>query len=247
MEPFLFISYGLTKSGSTLAFQLTSVALEQAGFAQPRLTVPGLVVAPRINAIEHVNAEQARLLRAELAAIGHPVVVKTHTRPDPALAEMVRAGQALLHVVLRDPRDIALSMLDNGRQSRARGKPAFAEFHTLADTFRGLDDQLETFARWAALPGAQVLRYDMLAFDTQRAAQAILTHLNLPGDARAIAQEVLTNRFTQRNVARPGRHRDEMSEADSAAFRARYAGFYDRYFDPAMLDKPAEPAYPLNH
>ncbi|WP_112322714.1 sulfotransferase domain-containing protein [Oceanibium sediminis] len=245
MEPFLFISYGLTKSGSTLAFQLTSVALEQAGFPQPRLTVPGLVVSHKINAIEHVDEVQAKQVRDELTRLGGPIVVKTHTRPDPALVAMVTQGRAKLHVVVRDPRDIALSMLDNGRRSRARGKPAFSEFVTLADTFQGLDDQLRTLSQWAALPEARVLQYDTLAFDTVTAAGDILAHLGIPGDPGRIAEEVLNHRFTQRNVARRDRHRSEMPAADSAAFLTRYADFHARYLAPAPTGASAGVASPL--
>ncbi|WP_233417079.1 sulfotransferase domain-containing protein [Halovulum marinum] len=226
MDPQIVFSYGLTKSGSTLAYQLVLVALERAGHPQPALRLPGVTVSRRINAIEHLDADAAARMRAAVAAHGHPVAFKTHTRPDPAVRDMVRAG-ALAHAVVRDPRDIALSMVDHGVRARAARKPAFAEIHHLDDALRGIDGQMETLAQWLALPGVRILRYDRLAFDTVAATAAILEHLGLDGDPQAIADEVLSRRFIQLNAGRRDRHRAEMSAADSARIRARYAPFYD--------------------
>ncbi len=226
MEPFIFFSYGLTKSGSTLAFQLAVVALQQAGFPQPRLEVPGLVVSPKINAIEHVSDAQAAALADTVRALGHPVALKTHTRPDPAVRALVATGAARAHAVVRDPRDIALSMLDHGARARARGRPAFSEIATLEDAIAGIDDQMRTLAGWLALPGVRVLRFDRLAFETTAAAAAILDQLGVPGDPCAIAREVLGGRFTQFNTGRRDRHLHEMAQADSARLRARYDPFF---------------------
>ncbi|NNU80507.1 hypothetical protein HMH01_08645 [Halovulum dunhuangense] len=225
MEPFIFFSYGLTKSGSTLAFQLARAALERAGFPQPVPVVPGLVVSRSINAIEHVSEAQAEALLDAVRRLGHPVVLKTHTRPDPAVARLIEAGHARAHAILRDPRDVALSMLDHGRRSRANGKPAFSEIGTLADAVAGIDNQLVTAAAWMALPGVRRLTYDRLAFDTGAAAADILDHLGLAGDPRTIATEVLESCFTQFNKGVRDRHLEEMDAATSASLAARYAAF----------------------
>lgn len=226
MDPQIVFSYGLTKSGSTLAYQLTLVALERAGHPQPALRLPGVTVSRKINAIEHIDATGAARMRAAVVSHGHPLAFKTHTRPDPAVQDMVRGG-AKVHVVVRDPRDIALSMVDHGVRARAAGKPAFSEIHTLDDAIRGIDGQMETLAQWLALPGARVLRYDRLAFDTVSATAEILEHLGIEGDPQAIADEVLSTRFIQLNAGRRDRYRNEMSDGDSARIRARYAPFYD--------------------
>jgi sulfotransferase family protein len=233
LNPLIIFSYGLTKSGSTLAFQLTRMGCEQAGFDQPQIAVPGLVVSPRINAIEHVSAAQADALLEEVRALGHPMVLKTHTRCDPAVRALVEAGHARVQVVLRDPRDVALSMLDNGRLSRERGRPAFAEIVTLEDAIAALDNQIESLRGWAALPGAQILHYDDLAFDTVATTARILAHLDLPGDPAAIAAAVRSGRFTQLNKGIPHRHRAEMTAADSARFRSHFAAFHDDFLHAA--------------
>lgn len=226
MDPQIVFSYGLTKSGSTLAYQLALVALERAGHPQPALCLQGVTVSRKINAIEHIDGDAARRMQAAVAAHGHPMVFKTHTRPDPAVCRMVGDG-ALVHAVVRDPRDIALSMVDHGQRARANGKPAFSEIHDLDDAIRGIENQMETLAQWLALPGVRVLRYDRLAFDTPAAAAEILGHLGIDGDPHAIADEVLSTRFIQFNAGRRDRHLTEMSDTDSARIRARFAPFYD--------------------
>ncbi len=226
MGPQIVFSYGLTKSGSTLAYQLALVALERAGHPQPALRLHGVTVSRKINAIEHVDEDAAARMRAAVAAQGHPLVFKTHTRPDPAVCRMVRDG-ALVHVVVRDPRDVALSMVDHGKRARANGKPAFSEIHDLDDAIRGIENQMETLAQWLALPGVRILRYDRLAFDTPAVAADILDHLGIAGDPQTIADEVLSTRFIQLNAGRRDRHKTEMTETDSARIRARFALFYD--------------------
>lgn len=228
MKPLIFFSYGVTKSGSTLAFELARVALEQAGFSQPRLASPGLVVSRKINAVEHVTEAEAEALLEDVRRIGHPIVLKTHTRPDPAVIALVRDGHATAHAVVRDPRDVALSMIDHGNRSRVQGRPAFAEILSLDDAMTAISNQFEQLAEWLALPGVRVLRYDDLAFGTAGAAAEILDHLGIPGDAQRIAETVLSSSFTQFNKGVRDRYRSEMTLAESAEFHRRFRPFYNR-------------------
>ena len=248
MERKLFFSYGLTKSGSTLAFQLARTALIRAGHDQPQSDVPGLVVSKKINAIQHVSDTQA----AALLGGPRPLILKTHTRCDPAVASLFARGHATGHAVIRDPRDIALSMLDNGRVNRAKGRPAFAEIVTLDDAIAAIENQMATLATWLALPDFKRLRYDRLAFDTVAAARDILDHLGLDGDPTAIAAHVLENEFIQFNVGRRDRWRSEMAAADAARIHARFAPFYDLVLatdaplppGTALVDKSRAARYP---
>ncbi len=223
MEHKLFFSYGLTKSGSTLAFQLTRTALIRAGYDQPQSQVPDLVVSKRINAIQHVDDAQATALLAGPT----PLALKTHTRCDPAIAALFDDCTATGHVVLRDPRDIALSMLDNGRANRERGRPAFAEIYDVSDAIAAIENQMGNLVSWLSLPGLRVIRYDDLAFDTVATTEGILDHLGIDGDALEIATHVLEHEFIQFNKGRKDRWREELAEADAARIRARFAPFYD--------------------
>lgn len=226
-EPFAFVSYGMTRSGSTLAFQLARVALLQAGFDQPLVPFPNRLPTRKINFIDVFDEAHERILRDFIAELGHPIVIKTHSRPDPPLVRMVERGEARAHATFRDPRDIALSLLDKGRAARKVGTRAFSEMATLDDTMRGLDNQFDTLSTWLQLPGVRRLPYDLLAFDTLRAAEAVLEHLGIRGSPKRIVKQVLKREFVQRNKAVRDRHKTEMTPADNDRFREAYAPFFD--------------------
>ncbi len=238
-EPFVFFSYGMTKCGSTLAFQLARVALLQAGYEQPLLPLDDYGRKKKINAVTEITPAKARLILDTVRELGHPLVLKTHRRPDPAVVEMIERGQARAHAVFRDPRDMALSMIDHGDKARARGKSAFAEIETLEDARTGIANQLDSLSAWLQLPGVRRLQYESLAFDTEAAAAAILDHLGIPGKPRRIARRVLKREFTQANQGIPARHRTQMSGEDSDRFRRAFAPVYD-----LLLDRP-DPGAPL--
>ncbi len=238
-EPFVFFSYGMTKCGSTLAFQLARVALMQAGLEQPLLPLGDYGRKTKINAVTEITPEKARLILDTVRDLGHPLVLKTHRRPDPEVVKMVESGQARAHAVFRDPRDMALSMIDHGNKARARGRPGFSEIETLEDARNGIRNQLDSLTAWLQLPGVRRLQYETLAFDTETAAAAILEHLGIPGSPRRIARQVLRREFTQANLGIQARHKTQMSAEDSARFRAEFAPVYD-----LLLDKP-DPGTPL--
>lgn len=236
VEPFAFFSYGMTRCGSTLAFQIARVALIQAGYPQPLVAFPDRVAQRKINFISVFDDARVAVLREFLDRLGHPVAIKTHSRPDPPLARLVETGEARAHAVFRDPRDMALSLLDSGARARRQGRPAFSEMATLDDARRGIDNQMDSLSAWLQLPGVQRLSYDSLAFDTRRAAGEVLEHLGIDGSPARIARQVLKREFTQRAKAVPNRHETEMSEQESNAFLSSYEAFFD-----LVMNQPHDP------
>lgn len=241
VEPFPFFSYGMTKCGSTLAFELTRVALVQAGYEQPVVQFPHTEASKRINFIGKLNAKRAKILRETVEKLGYPIVIKTHNRPERPLVRMLQSGYARAHAVFRDPRDMALSMIDSGAQARAKGRPGFAEIETLADARNGIDNQMDSLTAWLQLPGVRRLQYDHLAFDTEKAAAGILEHLGIDGEPTKITHQVLNNEFTQQNKGLRDRYKSEMSLGDSADFTARFAPFYDLILDKTEIRDPLPP------
>lgn len=232
VEPFLFVSYGMTKCGSTLAFQLARVALIQAGFEQPVVTRGS--GDRKINFVPILTEERADHFRKQIDALGHPLVIKTHSPAEAPALKMLSRGEARAHAAYRDLRDMALSMLDHGVRAREKGRPAFAEIETMADARAGIDNQVEKLMTWASQPGVELMGYDQLAFATAEAAERVLGQLGIDGAPKKIARQVLKREFTQRNKAQKDRWRTEMSAKDSAAFRSAYAPFYEH-----LIDQPA--------
>ncbi|OUS08418.1 hypothetical protein A9Q96_02920 [Rhodobacterales bacterium 52_120_T64] len=223
MKPLIYFSYGMTKCGTTLAFHMVSAALAQAGYKQHRL--PAHLIGPnkKINFGQHFTDDQAIELWEAVQSIGHPIVIKTHTRPDPSVVRLIQNGQAVAHACYRDPRDMALSMLDHGNRARANGKPAFAEIETLEDAKSGIRNQCDSLTAWLRLPNVLPLDFEDIAFNMNTTAQRILDQLGIEGNTEEIVNEVLDGRFTQFNKGISQRHKTEMSQQDSCSFATEFA------------------------
>ncbi len=231
MKPLIYFSYGMTKCGTTLAFHMVSEALAQAGFEQHRL--PAHLIGPnkKLNFGQHFTDDQTDELWAAVRSIGHPIVIKTHTRPDPAIVRLIQNGQAIAHACYRDPRDMALSMLDHGIRAREAGKPAFAEIETLEDAKSGIRNQCDSLTAWLRLPNILPLDFEDIAFDMQTTVQRILDQLDISGDPEKIVAKVLDGRFTQLNKGISQRHKSEMSPQDVREFDLEFAPLMTRLID----------------
>ncbi|MEM9269631.1 MAG: hypothetical protein AAGA78_11925 [Pseudomonadota bacterium] len=239
MRPRLIFSYGVTKSGSTYAFQICAEALKRAGFAQPRLPAEILGAARTINAVEHLTERDLTQIETLASAWSTRLVLKTHTPPDGPVRDWIRSGRAEAHAIYRDPRDVALSMLDHGRKARAAGRPAFAEFRCFDDTLKGLDNQMVTLAAWLSLPGTLPLSFETLTLGHGPAA--LLAHHHIPGEAARLCAHVRQSCFIQYNKGVQARHGAEMSPQTAARFRARYAPFYAWLYPQPPKNNPVLP------
>ena len=226
-EPLVYFSYGLTKSASTLAYRLAWLSLEDAGLTQPRVPPPVVEEIHSVNFVTHLDtAMMAELLRIAREQ-GYPLVVKTHVLPSPAVVEAVTSGQARGSISLRDPRDMALSMLDHGAKARRKGDFAFREYETLPDTLDAIRLQTDALAEWLRLPDMLALTYDQIAFDTENTVRKLQQHLGIAGNPAKITRMVSDKRYIQFNKGRRDRHKQEMSAEDSAAFAREFAPLID--------------------
>lgn len=210
----LFVSYGMVKTGSTLAFEYMRAIHEANGWRQDRLPRRLLDTPSPINLIDETS--DLERLRRFAARGGRRVVLKTHAAPSPLALEGLREGWLAAHAVWRDPRDMALSLRDAGARARAAveagdvRRGAFAHVVTLDDALSAVVRHIERLSLWAALPGVQVLAYDDLAFDAEPTVARMAAHAGLTADPAAVVAEVTGNRFTQFNKGRKARHLDEM-------------------------------------
>jgi len=226
--PLLFFSYGITKSGSTLAFELVRSALDSCGFNQLRLSDRAVQGPDKVlNFVVDIGAAQQAALLREAKELGYMVALKTHRAPSIYVKELLHSGEAIGHVVYRDPRDIALSMLDHGRKARSNGEEAFAKIESLDDTVKAITSQLKRLEEWVQLPGMSLIHYDDLAFNTLATCGRILEQLQLDGSAKEICRLVLEERFTQFNKGIPCRWKAEMTDFESARFLQEFSALYD--------------------
>ena len=79
MTPLIYVSYGMAKSGSTLAFRLVSAVLERAGHGQEDVDLRPLVPGADRRFVEVIRPRELAALRALAEARGRIVAVKTHS------------------------------------------------------------------------------------------------------------------------------------------------------------------------
>ena len=218
----IHICYGITKSASTFLYQLTEEILSGAGRTVCRIRRPG-----RSTLENYYDSITIPLLdEIESRARGREVVLKTHGRLDPAVAGRIAEGRIKASASFRDPREVALSMADNGALSRQLGIPAFSEIAVPEDALPSIDMQLACLGEWMAVPGVEAFSYNEVCFSTDQAVRRLCAQIGVAVDAgRTIAPFRNRMLIGQLNVARPLRYRD-MDEATQAIFLQRYAAFY---------------------
>lgn len=226
----LVFSYGIPKSGSTLAFELAKAVARLGGHRQPVLPEALLPGGHKVNFAQALTVEALRGLAA--AARSQILLVKTHACPGPDWVAEYRAlaaqGLVSAHVNQRDPRDICLSLLDAGRLARSRGDAAFAEFVTLADAVAGVRRYLGEQTIWAALPRTLKLDYATCAFRMAEAVEAIKADLGISCPNWLVRLWVQRFAFTYRNKAVPARHERELTPDQAAWLAGEFEDWLDR-------------------
>jgi hypothetical protein len=235
----IYICFGMTKSASTSLYQLTEQTFRAGGRDPARLPPP---LRPRGAAENYFDDIDPQLLdEAAKAAGGRDLVLKTHQGLHPHVARRIEAGDVLASVSIRDPREVALSMVDHGRRSARRGLTEFTECRTARDAWPSLDNQLANLGRWSALKAVQVFRYNETCFETASVVSRIAAQTGVAVDTSAVLAPFRNKRrIGQFNRGAPLRYR-EMPADEQAAFLERYAGLYAAFrFDTRAAEAVAE-------
>lgn len=221
----IIVSFGVRKSGSTLAFEMARAVLELSGHSQEVLR-DGIVEPNRkINIVR--DWTDVRLARLVEATAGTKVVIKTHGSPSQlsvgALMRALESGEVQIHVVYRDPRDAVLSMLDHGARSRENGRPNLQHVRDVDDAISELRSDVASLQLWGAFAPLK-LRYDDFAFDVEGGPRLMAEAMGVEVDPSDV-WDLVNRRPTKKSVARPNRHATDMSAADVAKVEAAYPDY----------------------
>lgn len=238
----LYLSYGMPKSGSTLAFELTRTMLELAGVPQPKIAEGVTDPTNKINFVNRLDGAAYEKLREEAESVARPVVVKTHSRLFPRLEKLLLEGGLIGHAVCRDPRDMALSMLDAAREGRAWGGTDGCLFKTVADTEKRLHKSIQMFMKWAESPNIIPIHYERLAFDTETVAAEIAAQLGITVDIPKAIEIATGTKFTQLNRGKSQRWKTEMEPADARRLEVEFKDYIAAFCsDIPSAPKPRKP------
>ena len=225
----IVFSYGIPKSGSTLAFQILRAVAFMAGSPQWRLPAPLCTPGHRVNFQQRLDPGLLRETAAR--AKGRILVIKTHDAPRRDWAEAYRdlaaRGEAAAVLCHRDPRDICLALLDAGRLAREAGDAAFAEYAALPETAARVGRYLAELERWRGLPRVLDLRYETCAFRMDEAIGAVKEHLGVRCPTWPVRLYAGHIAFTHRNKAVPERHLAELTPEERAPLDAAFGAYLD--------------------
>ena len=225
----LIVSYGMPKSASTFAWLVIKDVLVAGGAPVATLSAAAKGNEATEDFVERLWPERLAAIRDEIG--DDCAVVKTHgltVRP----GEIEQAGfeRTIVFVQHRDPRDIALSLIDHGARSRAEGVPDFAQCTDVPACFPVLDHAIRALEGWARHPNAVPVDYDSLCFDTEATIARIAATCGLHVDpARIAARYAERERITQFNKGQSARWRQEMSPRHAELLERRYSGYFRRF------------------
>lgn len=144
-----------------------------------------------------------RLRRLErIIADGHTLVFKTHRPPTTPLRERLANGSAVAVYLLRDPREVVISALNQGAKMRAQGAlpiRSFARLTSFDRTLRWLQRRvLRVWEDWSSIDGVLTLRYEDLLADPRAVMARTLAHVGIA--ARPDIIERVVRDYTAANI-----------------------------------------------
>ena len=108
----LFISYGMTRSGSTLAFETEKAILEKYGMPQEKIIIKGLESWIENYLPEKYLSDINSLKKINEKTLDNFVVFKTHGAANEKLLNFIRKFKIPVTISVRDPKDIVISLLE---------------------------------------------------------------------------------------------------------------------------------------
>jgi hypothetical protein len=220
----IVLCYGVTKSGSTLAFELCKSVLQQKGFEQRRLSDDYVAPGHHVNFLNDLSLGSLQKL-VQGASASEIIAVKAHAAIGPAEMEFVESavaqGQMKVQVNLRDPREVCLSLEDAGKKARENNRAAFAEIKNLEDAAKVVSRQLNICQHWGSIKGALYLFYNEVAFETPLAVNQLCADFGFEmfdaEQMKAVIDRVFNEAFTQRNKAVKDRYKDDLTVRQNEA------------------------------
>ena len=163
----LIVSAGMEKSGTGWYFNMTNDVLVAAGHSDSRQIREQYGLQ---SIMEHFNCNIGELTASKLKQLiaplqdGKTFCVKTHSGYPQDLAYFMRDAPVLATYIYRDPRDVALSLIDHGRKARGHGEShIFGTIYTIRDAIDWVVSKLiPVWEQWSSADGVLMVRYEDL-------------------------------------------------------------------------------------
>ena len=219
----LVICYGMHKTASTFTWTLARDYLR--AHAGKRIMAPADVV--------DCDAAWLAAQRRVIESRDRVLIVKTHRPAAAELHVLARRGLVAALANYRDPRDMALSMLDAGRAERAAGNDnVMSAIHGMEDAIATIRREIPQFLGWAEASFCLPLEYEDICFDTVVTATGMAEHIAgrvpVSGDVARIVDGIDRSGIRLNRACRK-RHRREMNPAMQRRFGREFGNYMRRY------------------
>jgi hypothetical protein len=232
----IVFSYGIPKSGSTLAFKIATCVATLGGHRQ--ILMPGTLLPATLrkgirDKINFADELDPQMLPRLIEWVGERVIIiKTHSNPSPdwmntynkfATYNLVKA-----HVNHRDPRDICLSLLDAGTRARNLGDLPFSEYADINETIISVKRYIDKLKNWDLLKNKIDIRYESCAFDINTSINQIKDDLKINCMNFLVRTYINNFAFTQKNKGIPKRFLNEMDDNSIKYLNDIFSSYLDR-------------------
>ena len=213
----LFISYGMTRSGSTLAFETEKAILENYGMPQDKIVYKGLE-----NWIENYLPEKYlsdidSLKKINEKTLDNFVVFKTHGAANKKLINFIRKFKIPVTISVRDPKDIIISLLEISKKNRSINETGFINIISFKDALRNIEEDLWRLETWKPLIEegiAKVIPYEETINDAEIIIQYLADLTSKPKLLISDIKEITKKRFTQFNIGIAGRGQKSLNQIE---------------------------------
>ena len=221
----LFISYGMTRSGSTLAFETEKAILENYGMSQDKIIFKGLE-----NWIENYLHEKYlgdidSLKKINEKTLDNFVVFKTHGAANKKLINFIRKYKIPVTISVRDPKDIIISLLEISRKNRSINETGFINIISFKDALRNIEEDLWRLETWKPLieeGSAKVIPYEETIKDAEIIIQFLADLTSKPKLLISEIKEITKKRFTQFNIGIAGRGQKSLNQIEIYRVEKKY-------------------------
>ncbi|HCG6790966.1 TPA: hypothetical protein NJ263_004532 [Vibrio parahaemolyticus] len=223
----IYFSYGMTKSASSFVYQLQERIIELSDYDLVKLPENIRGNKAKENYIEVITNENVEKILAWLPE-NAATIIKTHSGPSDLAVELVRSKQALASATYRDPREIAVSLLDHGKRSRDKGIKDFANFYSPLDTVNGINTQIhQRFGPWKNAENCLTINYSLTKSSPKELVELLIKQM---GVNNVNVEDVLApfedkSKIIHYNVGESNRYLNRFNNEELESFNTKFESF----------------------
>lgn len=165
------------------------------------------------------------------------IVLKTHAEPTIYVKFLIILGLCKVTYSYRDPRDVALSMLDHGEKTRQKlsiedseaksksNKQGFSDIYTLEQTIPRVSSEIDAWYKWQGIKDVMFIRYESFIKDKFKYVKDISEYLGYSleeDEVRAIYERYESGFNRNFNKGLSERYKSEMKPEEIEFFNQAF-------------------------